>query len=52
MDNEIFELLKRAYQRAQEIGEDKIAKAIYQLVYDNTDWWDRDEDEYERIMDN
>ena len=52
MDNEIFELLKRAYQRAQEIGEDKIAKAIYQLVYDNTDWWERDEDEYERIMDN
>ena len=52
MDNEIFELLKKAYQRAQEIGEDKIAKGICQLVYDNTDWWDRDEDEYERIMDN
>lgn len=52
MDNEIFELLKKAYQRAQEIGEDEIAKGIYQLVYDNTDWWDRDEDEYERIMDN
>ena len=52
MENEIFELLKKAYQRAQEIGEDEIAKSIYQLVYDNTDWWDRDEDEYERIMDN
>ena len=52
MDIEIYELLERAYLRAEEIGEDKIAKGICQLVYDNTDWWDRDEDEYEKIMDN
>lgn len=52
MDTEIYELLERAYLRAKEIGEDKIAKGIYQLVYESIDWWDRDEDEYERIMDN
>ena len=52
MDTEIYELLERAYHRAKEIGEDKIAKGICQLVYENIDWWDRDEDEYERIMDN
>ena len=52
MDIEIYELLERAYLRAEEIGEDKIAKGICQLVYDNTDWWDRDEDEYETNMDN
>lgn len=52
MDIEIYELLEKAYLRAMEIGEDEIAKSINQLVYDNTDWWDRDEDEYERIMDN
>lgn len=52
MDTEIYELLERAYHRAKEIGEDKIAKGIYRLVYENIDWWDRDEDEYERIMNN
>ena len=52
MDTEIYELLKKAYQRAKEIGEDEIAKGIYRLVYENIDWWERDEDEYERIMNN
>ena len=50
MDNEIFELLKKAYQRAQEKGETEIAKSIYQIVYDNIDWWERDDDEYNNIM--
>ena len=50
MDIEIYELLERAYLRAQEIGETEIAKSIYQIVYDNIDWWERDEDEYNNIM--
>lgn len=50
MDIEIYELLERAYLRAQEIGETEIAKSIYQIVYDNIDWWERDDDEYNNIM--
>ena len=50
MDTIIFERLKSAYERANEIGETEIAKSIYQIVYDNIDWWERDEDEYNNIM--
>ena len=50
MDGRIFELLKQAYQIANEICDDELAKGIYQLVYAHSDFWDSDEDEYERIM--
>ena len=52
MDTIIFEGLKSAYERANEIGETQLAKDIYKLTYDNLDWWERDEDEYNTIMDN
>ena len=50
MDETIYNSLKTAYLRASEIGETEIAKSIYQLVYDNIDWWERDENEYESIV--
>ena len=50
MDETIYNSLKTAYLRASEIGEIEIAKSIYQIVYDNIDWWERDEDEYESIV--
>ena len=50
MDEIIYSSLKTAYLRASEIGETEIAKSIYQIVYDNIDWWERDEDEYYNIM--
>ena len=50
MDETLYNALKTAYLRASEIGETEIAKSIYQIVYDNIDWWERDEDEYESIM--
>ena len=49
MDEIIYNSLKEAYLRASEIGETEIAKSIYQIVYDNIDWWERDEDEYNNI---
>ena len=52
MDTTIFEGLKSAYERAKEIGATELAKDIYKLTYDNLDWWERDEDEYNTIMDN
>ena len=52
MDTIIFEGLKSAFERAKEIGETQLAKDIYKLTYDNLDWWERDEDEYNTIMDN
>ena len=52
MDTIIFEGLKSAYERANEIGETELAKDIYKLTYDNLDWWERDEDEYNTIIDN
>ena len=50
MDETIYNSLKTAYLRASEIGETEIAKSIYQIVYDNIDWWERDDDEYNNIM--
>ena len=50
MDDTIYNSLKTANLRASEIGETEIAKSIYQIVYDNIDWWERDEDEYESIV--
>lgn len=50
MDEILYNSLKEAYSRASEIGETEIAKSIYQIVYDNIDWWERDEDEYNNIM--
>ena len=50
MDEIIYNSLKEAYLRASEIGETEIAQSIYQIVYDNIDWWERDEDEYESIV--
>ena len=52
MDTIIFEGLKSAYERANEIGETQLAKDIYKLTYDNMDWWERDEDEYNTIFSN
>ena len=52
MDTIIFEGLKSAYERANEIGATELAKDIYKLTYDNIDWWERDEDEYNTIMGN
>ena len=52
MDTTIFEWLKSAYERANEIGETQLAKDIYKLTYDNMDWWKRDEDEYNTIFSN
>ena len=52
MDTIIFEGLKSAYERANEIGETELAKDIYKLTYDNIDWWERDEDEYNTIFSN
>lgn len=52
MDTTIFEWLKSAYERANEIGETQLAKDIYKLTYDNMDWWERDEDEYNTIFSN
>ena len=50
MDEVLYNSLKEAYLRASEIGETEIAKSIYQIVYDNIDWWERDDDEYNNIM--
>ena len=50
MDTIIFEGLKSAYERANEIGETELAKDIYKLTYDNIDWWERDEDECNTIF--
>ena len=50
MDEILYNSLKESYLRASEIGETEIAKSIYQIVYDNIDWWERDEDEYESIV--
>ena len=50
MDEILNNSLKEAYLRASEIGETEIAKSIYQIVYDNIDWWERDDDEYYNIM--
>ena len=52
MDTIIFEGLKYAYERANEIGETQLAKDIYKLAYENIDWWERDEDEYNTIFSN
>ena len=52
MDTTIFEGLKSAYERANEIGETQLAKDIYKLAYENIDWWERDEDEYNTIFSN
>lgn len=52
MDTIIFERLKSAYERANEIGATELAKDIYKLTYDNIDWWERDEDEYNTIFSN
>ena len=52
MDTIIFERLKSAYERANEIGETELAKDIYKLTYENIDWWERDEDEYNTIFSN
>ena len=50
MDETLYNSLKTAYLRASEIGETEIAKSIYQIVYGNIDWWERDEEEYESIV--
>lgn len=52
MDSILFDRLKSAYERATEIGASEIAKGIYQVTYDNLDWWEREEDEYRMIFDN
>ena len=52
MDTIIFEGLKSAYERANEIGETQLAKDIYKLTYDNMDWWERDEGEDNTIFSN
>ena len=52
MDEILYNSLKDAYLRASEIGETEIAKSIFQIVYDNIDWWERDEDEYNTIFSN
>ena len=51
MDSILFDRLKSAYERATKIGATEIAKGIYQIAYDNMDWWERDEDEYMMIFD-
>ena len=50
MDEILYNFLKKAYLRASEIGETEIARSIYQIVYDNIDWWERDDDECDNIM--
>ena len=50
MDEILYNSLKEAYLRASEIGETEIARSIYQIVNDNNEWWKRDEDEYNNIM--
>ena len=52
MDTIIFERLKSAYERANEIGATELAKDIYKLTYENMNWWERDEDEYNTIFNN
>ena len=50
MDEILYNSLKEAYLRASEIGETEIATSIYQIVYDPLDWCERDEDEYNNLM--
>ena len=44
MDEILYNYLNEAYLRASEIGETEIAKSIYLIVYENIDWWERDDD--------
>lgn len=45
MDTIIFEALRTAYLRAKEIGDDELARQIYELTNSNVDWWEREDDD-------